>query len=410
MPESPYPEVPVDDARATVMSAVAPLAQTVRPFTDAAGLVLARAVRAVEPMPPFAASAKDGYAVVAGDGPGRRTLVGEVRAGRPPGVAVRSGTVARITTGAPLPRGADAVVMVEQTHADGDDVFIDRAVEPGADVRPVGQDYDIGEELLPRGSQLGPTEIGLLAAVGATDVTVHPRPRVAVFSSGNELVEPGAPLGPGQIRDSNRFALAEAARAAGAEVAFVGTIGDSLEDVSQIAAAAADVDVVVTAGGVSMGDRDHIKPWLSEHGDMVFGRVRVKPGKPLTFALVDGTPVFALPGFPVSAMVSFELFVRPALRRMAGSRSWDRPVWHVLLAHDVRHSSERTEFQRAVVRLEGGTPTARTTGFQGSARLLSLAGANALLRLDNERGHTPAGTYVDAVIIGPVAAGGEGGD
>lgn len=409
---APHPataEIAVDDAVARILSAVAPVGPS-EPvaFHAAAGRVVAEDVTARDAMPPFAASARDGFAVHAGDGDAPRRVVGEAVAGAAAAFAVGAGEAARITTGAPLPPGADAVVMVEDTAAepdggDGPRVRLSRAVAAGENVRPVGQDHAAGDVVVAAGAVVGPAEVGLLASVGAETVVVHRRPRVAVFSTGDEVVGPGEALEPGQIRDSNRFALAEAVREAGAEVLFAGHLGDDAADLDALAAAVASADAVVTSGGVSMGHRDLVKPWLAAHGELVFGRVRTKPGKPVTFALVDGTPCFALPGFPVSALVCFELFVRPALRAMGGHRPVTRPVWPVRLAHDVTHAGDRVEFARAVVRIgPDGTPTAATTGFQGSGRLLSLAGANALLRLEGAAGLTPSGAVVPAVIVGPV--------
>ncbi len=419
-PHPPTAEIDVDDAVARILAAVGVVGPPERvAFHAATGRVVAAPVVAPDAMPPFAASARDGYAVVAADGAGPRRVVGEAVAGAGAGVAVGRGEAARITTGAPLPPGADAVVMVEDTRPAGAaapagpgpsaaghaDVEIRRAVAPGENVRPVGQDHAAGDVLVPAGVVVGAAEVGLMASAGAVAVDVHRRPRVIVFSTGDEVVEPEGALRPGQIRDSNRFALAEAARAAGAEVVFAGHLGDEAADLDALAAAVASADAVVTSGGVSMGHRDLVKPWLAAHGELVFGRVRTKPGKPVTFARVGGTPCFALPGFPVSALVCFELFVRPALLVMGGRDPADahRPVWPVRLAHDLAHAGDRVEFARAVVRLGAdGRPEAATTGFQGSGRLLSLAGANALLRLEGAAGRTPAGATVPALIVGPV--------
>jgi molybdenum cofactor synthesis domain-containing protein len=398
---SPYPQLPVDEALALVLHAVAPLPTVALPFEQALGLVLAETVLAREPMPPFAASAKDGYAVVAADGQGTRRVLGEAVAGNASDLVVGPGKAARITTGAPLPRGADAVVMVEDTVIPSPDgVTINRAVSPGENIRRVGEDYEAAAKILAAGTLVGPAEVGLLASAGAAVVHCHRRPRVAVFSTGDELVKPASELRPGQIRDSNRFALAAAAREAGAEVVTSATIGDQHTALSALADAVTSTDAVITSGGVSMGHRDLVKPWLAEHGELIFGRVLSKPGKPVTFALVKGRPFFALPGFPVSAMVSFELFVRPALRRMAGDDSEARPRLRVRLAETIEHAADRVEFVRAVVWQDtDGVPCARTTGFQGSGRLLSLSGANALLRMEPGAGRTAAGTIVNALLI-----------
>ena len=420
-PHAPTPEIPVDDALALILASVAPLPAERIPFTQAAGRVLAAPVSAHEAMPPFAASSRDGYAVIAADGIGTWRVIGEAVAGGAGSLVVTAGTAARITTGAPLPAGADAVVMVEDTERDfvargpdgggdvggaGDDIVVLRAVEVGENVRPVGQDYGAGDVLLAPGTVLGPAEIGLLASAGAMEVDVFRRPRVIVYATGDELVEPDRTPGPGQIRDSNRFAMAEAVKEAGGEVVFAGHLGDDADDVDALAAAVTSADVVVTSGGVSMGHLDLVKPWLAANGTLVFGRVRTKPGKPVTFALVGGTPCFALPGFPVSTLVCFELFVRPALRTMGGHIDVRRPLWPVALAHDVAHAGDRVEFARAVVTLGAdGRPVARTTGFQGSGRLLSMAGANALLRLEGAAGLARAGDVVPALIIAPVGGG-----
>lgn len=402
---SPYPQIPLDDALAIVAADVAPLPSERVLFTDAVGRFLAAPVQAIEAMPPFAASARDGYAVVAADGAGERRIVGEAVAGSPGALHVQPGTVARITTGAPLPDGADAVVMIEDSQAPvGDTVRIDRAVHSGENVRPIAQDYAAGEMLLPAGVQIDAASLGLLASVGAVEVEVFRRPRVVALSTGDELVEPGAPLSPGKIRDSNRFALAAAAREAGAEVVRVASIRDTQEQLTQLREAAEIADVVLTSGGVSMGHRDLVKPWLAAHGEIHFGRVRVKPGKPVTYARVGQARFFGLPGFPVSTLVAFELFARPALRAMLGDPRPRRATAAVRLAHDLEHAQDRDELARAVVwQAPDGSLAARTTGFQGSGRLLSMTGANALLRLPAGDGHSPTGTVVQAHLLGPLA-------
>ena len=411
MRESPYPEIPYDEALAAVLAVVRSLAPARLPIEAAHGLVLAEALLAAEPMPPFAAAAKDGYAVRSADGAGPHRLAGAVTAGQPlmaAGVMLAPGTAVRITTGAAVPDGADAVAMVEEVDEveweGAPAIQLRRPVAAHEHVRPVGEDFPAGAVLLEAGTRLGAAELGLAAGAGSGSVAVYPRPRVAIFSTGDELVAPGASAAPGQIRDSNRFTLAAAAREAGAEVGTAGTLRDRAEDVARLAEAIRTHDAVVTSGGVSMGERDLIKPWLAEHGRIVFGRVRIKPGKPMTLAVVDGTPVFALPGFPVSSLVCFELFVRPALRRLAGITNVARPVWPVRLEHRVAHALDRTEFVRAQVRMGAdGTPIAASTGAQGSGRLLSMAGANALLRMpEGGQGWVGDGEVVQAVVVGEV--------
>lgn len=404
MPESKYPLIPVEEAQQIILTHVAPLDAVTMRFSEALGFVLAEDVRATEDMPPFAASAKDGFAVIASDPTRERRLIGEQMAGTMDGPRVEPGTVVRITTGAPIPPGADAVVMVEQTEErDGRVIIHQPHVEPGADIRPPGQDIARGQLVLARGTRLGPAEIGLLATVGQTTVRVHRKPVVAVLSTGDELVEPDQTPGPGQIRDSNRYTLAAAVAEAGGVPHVLGLgrdVESTLEELIQ--QGIAEADALLTSGGVSMGDKDLVKPLLERLGEVHFGRVYTKPGKPVTFATVAGKPVFAMPGFPVSSLVSFEIFVRPALRKMQGYTQWFRPERPVVLEHDIRHSADRTEFQRAIVTFRDGKFYARTTGFQGSGRLLSMVGANALLRLPYGQGDFKRGDVVMALIIGEI--------
>jgi molybdenum cofactor synthesis domain-containing protein len=294
--------------------------------------------------------------------------------------------------------------MVERSVVRDGTVTFDGQIAPGMGIRPPGDDFAAGELVVASGTVLSPARIGLAASVGAALVSVHPRPRVAVLSTGDELVPVTSVPGPGQIRDSNRYALMAAVEEAGGIPIDGGHVPDSESATEALALLSRAADAVVTSGGVSMGHRDLVKPWLAANGEILFGRVRMKPGKPATFALVDGCPFFALPGFPVSALVTFELLVRPAIRAMAGDRNPSRPEWSVRLESDVPHDPKRVEFVRGIVTLGEGGPVARTTGAQGSGRLLSMAPANALVRLDQEASLMPAGSRVPALIIGDVAA------
>jgi len=345
--------------------------------------------------------------VVSTDASPWREVLGEQTAGRIIDVEVSAGAAVRIMTGAPLPPGADAVVRIEATEPAEDHVVIlQHDIAPGENVRQVGSDLRRGEVVLPAGVDLGPAEIGLLAGVGAVPVPVSKRPLVSVVSTGDELVEPGDPVGPGQIRDSNRFSLGAALAAAGAEVVWSGRAPDSEGELrALLIERMAASDVVVTSGGVSMGDLDLIKPLLGDLATVHFRRVFMKPGKPLNFATTDaGGLVFGLPGNPVSALVSFETFIRPALRTMMGCATIDRPRVRVNLAAPTA-SSDRIGMQRATVRVgPDGRLVATTTGSQASSRLASFLGANALLVIAPRGERYEAGEQVDAIMLAPPLA------
>lgn len=401
-PESPYPIISIEEALRIIQREVQPLATLGVPLGEALGYVLAEDVVAEEPMPPFAASSVDGFAVIAADGMGLRRLVGDQAAGYVGDIQVESGTAARVTTGAPVPPGADAIVMVEQTEPGTHQVnILATRIEPGANIRPVGQDIVQGQQVLPKHTILGPAELGLLGTVGKARVTVFQRPIVAVMSTGDEIVEPHERPNPGQIRDANRFTLIGAVRQAGATPLDLGIVRDkagSLEEIME--RGLAEADALLTSGGVSMGQLDLVKPYLAAHGTVHFGRVNTRPGKPVTFAMVNGKPCFAMPGFPVSALVSFEVFVRPALLKMAGHPKIYRPRENAVLAHPFSHEATRTEFQRvALTRRPDGRLLAHSTGFQGSGRLLSMSGANGLVVLPVGQGDFEAGAIVETLVL-----------
>lgn len=395
-----YDTIEADVALDLVLQHVQPLAPRPEATLEALDCILAQEVLAREDQPAFPCSAKDGFAVQAQDTANPRRLIGEQTAGYIADLRVEPGTCARITTGAPLPPGADAVIMVEYTQEADGWVTLQRAVAPGADVRPVGQDVTAGQRVLATGACLGPQEIGLLASLGAMTVRVVPRPRVAVLSTGNEIVEPDASPGPGQIRDSNRYALMAAIRRAGAEPVSLGIGSDQRDElVARMLEGLATCDALVTSGGVSMGKLDLIKPILETQGQVHFGRVNMKPGKPLTFATMQGKPVFALPGFPVSSLVSFELFVRPALLKLRGQQALLRPRVPVTLAETIHGDAWRPEFHRATLTREATGFVARTTGSQSSGRLLSMVGANGILVLPKQSKPFLAGETVTAILL-----------
>jgi molybdenum cofactor synthesis domain-containing protein len=365
---------------------------------------LAEDIFASEPMPPFAASTVDGYAVIAADA-SRRQIVGDQTAGYIADLQIQPGLAARIATGAPVPAGANAVVMLEYTEEHDGWLEVKTTVKPGDNIRPVGVDIEPGQRVLSARTVLNPAEIGLLATLGTPTVRVYPRPKIGVMSTGDELVEPDQTPQPGQIRDANRFTLMSVIRQTGGIPIDLGIVRDQKNKLAQtIERGLIQADGLLTSGGVSMGQLDLVKPYLAEHGALFFGRVKTKPGKPVTFGVLKEKPFFALPGFPVSALVSFENFVRPALLKMAGHTNLERPRRQVILAHDVRHNPDRTEFQRAVItRQPDGRLIASTTGPQGSGRLLSLHGANGLIILPHNQGDFPAGSVVEALLLAIIA-------
>lgn len=371
------------------------------PLTEARARILAQDIRADEDLPGLPRSSVDGYAVVAGDDAQALEVLEEVTAGRLAHTQVRPGTAVRIMTGGTVPPGADAVVMVEEVEETNGHAVLQHHPRSGENVHPPGMDLTRGQQVLSAGSRLGAAEIGLLATVGCTNVPVFRRPRVAVLATGDELVEPHQTPPPGQVRDSNRYALIAAAQEAGAEVVWNAHAHDdeaALE--AAIRAALEEADVLLTSGGVSMGTRDLIKPLLDKLATIHFGRVSFKPGKPLTFATTaDGKFAFGLPGFPVSSLVTLEVFVRPALLKLGGAAQVQRVRVLVELEHEIRTDAVRPEYMRAVVRWEDGRFVAKTTGLQSSSRLMSIVGANALLELDPGGETLPKGTMVRALLL-----------
>lgn len=381
------PLVPLEQVQAAILETVTALEPVDVATRDALGLVLAADVVTTEDVPPFANTAMDGYAVraedTAGAAPGaevRLRVVGELPAGHAPNVAVGPGEAIRIMTGAPMPPGADAIVIVERTTRDGDDgVAIEAEAHPGQHIRDAGGDVVAGERVFPAGTHLHAAHVGMLHSVGAQTVRVFPRPRVGVLSTGDELVESG-PLAPGQIRDSNRPMLLGLAREAGMEAIDLGIARDdealiiaTLED------AFARCDAVLTSGGVSMGEYDYVKAALDRLGSLDWYQIAIKPSKPLAFGVVRGTPVFGLPGNPVSSLVSFELFARPALLLQAGNADRSRAEVTARAAHAfTRVSDGKLHLDRVRVTWAGDGYVAESTGNQASNALSATALANGL--------------------------------
>ncbi len=408
-------DLTVPEALALVLARFQPLAAERVSLLDALGRVLAEPVVAHDSLPPFANSSMDGYALRAADvvaasaeSPAKLRVVADIAAGQPSAVEVAPGTAARIMTGAPLPAGADAVVPVEDTDEPWRDrerplpewVAVRRQVRTGDYVRYPGEDIRAGQKVLATGHVLRPQELGVLASLGVAEVAVVRRPRVGVLATGDELVEVGAPLSPGKIRNSNGYAQAAQVRALGGEPVILGIARDREADVRTRLdeGVAASVDLLISSAGVSVGAYDVVKAVLDEAGSVRFWRVRMRPGKPLAFGDYRGVPFLGLPGNPVSAMVSFEIFARPAILKMAGHSALGRPRVTVVVLEDLR-SDGRESYLRAVVTRDERGYVAMTTGGQGSHMMTSLVLANALMIVPEGVSEVPAGTRLEALMI-----------
>ncbi|MEM7325553.1 MAG: gephyrin-like molybdotransferase Glp [Actinomycetota bacterium] len=401
--------IALEEAKAKVNRDLAVLPPVDLPIADTLGMVLAETVAATEAIPPFANTAMDGFAVrsqdtrgASKDKPVTLAVAATIPAGSVAPRALGAGEAMRIMTGAPVPDGADAIIMVELTRPAGFDVKLLAEVPAGNHIRPAGDDIASGTEVLHPGTILGPGHLGVLASVGRETANVYRRPRVGVMSTGDELVEGSAPLRPGQIRDSNRITLLSLARDAGFEPVDLGLIAD---DEAAIEAALNDgvnrCDAVITSGGVSMGDFDYVKAVLRKVGDFSWMQVAIKPAKPLVFGLLDDVPVFGLPGNPVSSMVSFELFARPGLRRMMGRLDAERPRVIAIADEPMPRTPDgKTHFNRVTVsRSDEGVWRARLSGGQGSHQLMAMATANGLAILPDgdgiEQGQEVAVLHLD---------------
>ncbi|XP_067338392.1 gephyrin b isoform X3 [Channa argus] len=416
---SPFPLTSMDKAFITVLEMTAVLGTEIINYRDGMGRVLAQDVYAKDNLPPFPASVKDGYAVRAADGPGDRFIIGESQAGEQPTHTVMPGQVMRVTTGAPIPCGADAVVQVEDTELlreseDGTEELEVRILvqaRPGQDIRPIGHDIKRGECVLAKGTHMGPSEIGLLATVGVTEVEVQKFPVVAVMSTGNELLNPEDDLHPGKIRDSNRSTLLATIQEHGYPTINLGIVGDNPDDLlNALNEGISHADVIITSGGVSMGEKDYLKQVLDIdlHAQIHFGRVFMKPGLPTTFATldIDGARklIFALPGNPVSAVVTCNLFVIPALRKMQGILDPRPTIIKARLSCDVK-LDPRPEYHRCILTWhhQEPLPWAQSTGNQVSSRLMSMRSANGLLMLPpktEQYVELHKGEVVDVMVIG----------
>ncbi|HLZ23409.1 MAG TPA: gephyrin-like molybdotransferase Glp [Ktedonobacterales bacterium] len=396
----------VEEARERILARFSRLNAEDVPLPAAVGRVLAMDAVAGESLPRFTNSAMDGYAVrsedargASAEAPRHLRLAGEVPAGRVYEGTVEPGEAVRILTGAPLPDGADAVLQQELTETGAGWVRLLAEAPAGNNLRYPGEDVREGDVLVPAGAEVGPAEIALLASAGIHPVRVTRRPRVAILSTGDELAPLGETPRPGQIRESNGPYLIAAVARAGAEPVPLGIARDRAEELRAKLEQAREADLILTSGGVSVGDYDLVKQILTEQGDITFWRVRMRPGKPVAFGTLSGTPLLGLPGNPVSAAVTFELFGRPAIRTMLGCRQTERPVVEVVLDGQNIARGDRRHFVRARLDSRNGTLVAMPTGDQGSHIISSLRGATALLVILEGEGQVCAGDHVPALLL-----------
>jgi molybdopterin molybdotransferase len=403
--------IPLPDAQAIVLDRCPRLAPLRLAVDAALGCVLAEDVTAAEDVPPFANTAVDGYAVRSADTvsvPVELPVVGELAAGAPPGPVVGVGEAVRIMTGAPVPDGADAIVMIEDTDRldGGARVRIRRAVQPGSAVRVAGDDVRAGTVVLTAGTELRPATLGVLASVNRRQPLVVPRARVGVVSTGDELVPDDRPLRPGQIRESNKTMLLALVARSGAEPIDLGLVGDDEDELERVLRQAANrCDAIVSSAGVSMGDYDVVKVVLDRIAEMRWMQIAIKPAKPFAFGTLDAgdgrvVPVLGLPGNPVSALVSFELLARPALRRMMGHAQVQRPRLRAIADEGLRrHPDDKLHLARVHARIgEDGRYHVASTGVQGSHQLAATAAADAIAFVADGDG-IPAGGEVDIILI-----------
>ena len=410
----------VEEAQERVLRAFQPLEPERVDILEALSRVLAEDVYADVDIPPLANSSMDGYAVLAADtagasraAPVRLRVVGEVAAGYVTETAVTPSAAIRIMTGAPIPPGADGVVPVEDTEAEGEGVDVFTEVEAGQYIRPAGEDVRGGELTLQRGTFVRPQEVGMLAALGHKEVLVTRRPCVAILATGDEVVEIDAPLAPGKIRNANSYSNAAQVIKCGGTPIVLGIARDRVEELTEKIRAGLEqgVDLFLTSGGVSVGDFDVVKEVLAAEGEIGFWRVRMKPGKPLAFGRiglppasggaggVKTVPVLGLPGNPVSVMVSFEMFARPAILKMLGAMEWERPTVEAMLMETIPHKDERRHYLRVCLEYQDGAYQAHLTGEQGSGILSSMVKANALAIIPEEWTHAPAGARVSVIML-----------
>jgi molybdopterin molybdotransferase len=385
----------LEEAHERLLKAVRPLAAETVPITAARGRVSAQDVHARVDLPPFPSSAMDGFAVHAEDLPGTLRAVGESAAGRPFDAELERGTAAAISTGAVVPDGADAVVPIENVVVQGNRVEISAAVQPGSHIRPRGGDINAGEVVVPAGARLTPGRLAAAAAAGVARLSCARRPQVVVLATGSELVLPGGELRPGEIYETNSLMLHAELREAGAEVAIGPPVADDEQTLREALELGLTADVLVTSGGVSVGEHDLVRAVERELGvEEIFWRVSIKPGKPVSFGIRGETLVFGLPGNPVSSLVGCELFVKPALRALQGIADPLPSFEPGRLAVDLRRNEERDEFVRARARVDGDALVLDPITGQESHMIVRSSGADALVHIPRGNGKLPAGSSV----------------
>ena len=407
---SAYPILSVEAARERILSFVPRLEPIEIAITEALGRVLSQDVAAPNDIPPLANSAMDGYALRSDDlvsgtygAPARLKVVGELGAGAVWQGQIGPGQALRIMTGAPVPLGADTVVRFEDTTAleGGEQVIINVAPSPGRNVRAAGEDVQAGQIVLRQGQALRPQEIGMLASVGCPQVHVYRQPRVAILATGDEVWPIDQPLQPGKIRNINSYTNAAQVQAAGGEPHILSIAPDQREALAGRLQRALDLraDLIVTSGGVSVGEFDLVKQVLSTQGEIDFWWVNMKPGRPMAFGTLNNVPLLALPGNPVAAMISFFLFGQPAVRKMLGYTTWPFPSVQARLAEPVTRKDDRRHYLRVQLAGDESGLVARLTGDQGSGILTSMVQADGLAVIPEEVDHLAAGSLVQVLLF-----------
>lgn len=399
---------PLHEAQKTVLSAAAVLGMEKIGLVEALGRVLGEDLIAMRDNPPWDNSAMDGFAVRWEDirqehaitKPAELKVIEDVPAGKVATKSVGAGQAIRIMTGAPLPKGADTVVKVEETEPSGDVVRVFKAVERGANIRPQGEDVKKGGCIIAKGTVLRPAEVGMLAILAKSFVIVHQRPRVAILSTGDELADLDERFDEDKIINSNSYGIAAAVQEAGGVPILLGIARDQPAALKEKIGHGLNADILVLSGGVSMGDYDFTKAVFRELGaEMNFWKLAIRPGQPLAFGKIQGKLAFGLPGNPVSSMVTFEQLVRPAMLKMSGHRSYGRPVVQAVFQEKFSKRNDRRHFLRGILSREGGELTVRTTGDQGSGILTSMVKANGLIDVPEEVERLNPGDRVNVQVL-----------